>query len=168
MHKANIKSQKTSAGRWTTCGLIALAVTSMLAIGCRNNSVVPVSDNNRLLQSSSGDILVANRKSPLPDVPAPLGFDLIPARSTGRVNPGGTREVRHVYQGIADFSAAVEYYRRTLADHGWETIAQIADGSDTLLTYRSPRETLDVRLSKPGHIMNVTVIIHSREYNARP
>lgn len=162
-----IDSIKKSTRLLSASAITFLAVLSLFVSGCRNNPVVPVSDNNRLLQGSSGEILVANRKSPLPDVPAPLGFDLIPAQSTGRVNPGGTREVRHVYQGIADFSAAVEYYRRVLADQGWQTISQIADGSDTLLTYRSPRETLDVRLSKPGHIMNVTVIIHSREYNIR-
>lgn len=161
-------STKKTTSILTRSILIVLAVTSTILVGCRNNPVVAVSDDNRLLQRSSGEILVANRKSQLPDVPSPVGFELISAKSTGRINPGGTREVRHVYQGLADFSAAVEYYRRTLADNGWESVSQTADGQDTLLTYRSPRETLDVRLSKPSHIMTVTVIIHSREYNTMP
>lgn len=149
-------------GVWALACL--LLPVMMLTAGCRNNPVLAVSDDNRVLQRGKDGILVANPQSPLPDVPAPVGFELIPAKSFGRINPGGTREVRHVYQGLADFSAAIEYYRRQAATHGWQSIHQLADGQETVLTYQSPRETLEVRLSKPYRIVTVTVVIRSREY----
>jgi hypothetical protein len=140
-------------------GLATLVLLVGLA-GCRNNPVVPISDDNQLLQSEHGSILVASPDAPLPDVPCPVGFELIASRSTGRINPDGTRQVRHVYQGLADFAAAVEYYRDVLESHGWKSISQTAEGADTVLGYRSSRETLQVRLSKTGRILTVVVTLH--------
>ena len=153
---------KPRAGFLTALVLGSLLVSLTMA-GCRNNPVMAVSDDNRILQSHTGSILVANPRSPLPDVPVPVGFELIDSKSTGRINPGGTRQVHHVYQGLADFTAAVEYYRHVLAANHWQSISQDADGKDTVLGYQSTRETLVVRLSKPGRIMTVTVTIRSRE-----
>lgn len=148
--------------------LMSLGAASVLSTGCRQNPVLALSDDNKVLQPPKDAVLVANPRSPLPDVPAPVGFDLIPARSTGRINPGGTREVRHVYQGLADFAATVDFYRRNVAQHGWQSIHQEAGSQDTIMTFRSERETLEIRLTRPSRILTVTVIIRSREYSVLP
>jgi hypothetical protein len=148
--------------------LLTLCAALVMTAGCRHNPVVALSDDNKVLQPPKDAVLVANPRSPLPDVPAPVGFDLIPARSTGRINPGGTREVRHVYQGLADFAATVDFYRRNAAQHGWQSVHQEAGSQDTIMTFRSQRETLEIRLTRPSRILTVTVIIRSREYSVLP
>lgn len=146
--------------------MACLIVLAASMPGCRDNPVVALSDDNRILQPTRDHVLVANPQSPLPDVPAPIGFELIANRSSGRINPGGTRDVLHVYQGIGDFSAAVEYYRRQALAHGWQNDFQQAGPKETVLSYRSQRETLEIRLTKPGRILTVTVTIRSREFGA--
>lgn len=154
----DILNTKTKLARMVV--LICAVVTLATLAGCRNNPILPISDDNRLLQPSHGGVLVADPQSPLPDVPRPVGFGLVSSKSYGRIDQDGTRQVHHVYQGQADFASAVGYYRQVLKEHGWQGLSQSAEGSATILNYRSSRELLQIKLTKSGKILTVIVMIH--------
>ena len=63
---------------------------------------------------------------PLPpkfaDIPVPMGFKLVPDKSSDRV-VGGYRRISHVYKGEGEMRVVAEYYRRHMPELGW-TLAQ--------------------------------------------
>ena len=110
------------------------------------------------LPRPSGQGLVANPQSPLPDVPAPVTFRIVPSRSRTSVTPGG-RVVDHLYQGLATTAATVAYYRRVAAEHGWQPQRELTHGGHVLMRYVSTRETLEIEVSRQGEVVSAQVRI---------
>ncbi len=82
---------------------------------------VTSTDGHPLLRSN-GLGLVVDDRSPLPDVPVPLRFVLVPSRSSATPSPGSgrARDVTHVYQGRADYDLLSNFFAEQLSRHGWE------------------------------------------------
>lgn len=117
-------------------------------------------DGQPLLRSAAGRALVADDASPLPDVPVPLRFVLMPERSSASPSPGAglARRVTHVYQGRAGYDQLSTFFTEHLARRGWRP-DPAGPASGPIRTYRKGPEQLHLSLSEAGGVATVSVLI---------
>ncbi|MFW6058661.1 MAG: hypothetical protein ACODAQ_00680 [Phycisphaeraceae bacterium] len=121
---------------------------------------VPFSAEGEYLEGQPGSGVVADPRSPIPDVPRPVGFRLLRSRSTQAAMEGEARHVRHVYQGRGEVVDVVTMYRRFLPRRGWQFVnREQRPGKDTVLRYVQGTEQLRVRVVEEGVISTLTAIV---------
>lgn len=138
--------------RWA--GVMVLMATA-LAAGC---SLAALSDDGRILEPQVGRALVPSLEPGVPDLPMPVGFVLLTKPSRAYAIGDG-RYIEHYYQGQANLADAVAYYREQLARHGWTRVRETAENSVHQLRYQKGRETLGLRISKQGRVVDVALQI---------
>ncbi len=104
--------------------VLTLGAPLLLLAGCHEQQSIPtpfvLSDDHRLLPPSPGPGAVPDLEdSPIPDVPKPVGFLLIPSESSVAVAPSGVRSVYHLYQGRATPESVQLMYRRNMVHTDW-------------------------------------------------
>lgn len=134
-------------------------------VGCESTPLGTRSDDDQLLSEPPGTGLVARQRSLIPDVPTPVGFVVIPARSSSFVTPEGARVVNHTYQGLASVRDGVTFYRQNLAINGWQPVREHSDASRTHMVYVKGREELTVEVNHP-RVLDVVVRIRDRQTGA--
>ncbi len=138
-----------------------LALGAALAVtGCAG--MPGYSDEGVWLPPQQGRGLVADPDSPVPDAPVPIGFVTLTSRSRGHVNDTGLRSVQHMYQGRADMSDTVSFYREKLRHHGWQRRhEETIDGITTIRSSKGP-ELLVLRISQRGSVISVKLDIFDK------
>ena len=150
----------------------ACVVCGLLVAACGVGGCVPAArpfagppavsaDGRPLLRSASaGGVLVADDRSPLPDVPVPLRFVLVPSRSAASpsAGPGRARDVTHVYQGRAGYDRLSWFFAERLAAHGWRPDPS-GPASGPIRAYRKGPEQLHLSLSEARGVATVSVRI---------
>ena len=134
-----------------------LGVMLLASSGCAEMWPVRSSDG-QWLDKPTGQGLVADAKSPIPDVPMPHGFVALPAESSSRVSRDGLRTVVHMYQGRGTLADAVQFYRQQIKRGGWKVTGERASGGVTMIGGLKGRESLTVQISKP-RVVNVVINI---------
>lgn len=140
-----------------------LALAFALLPGCTTDlgplPVAAYSDDGAYLPHQLAEGLVIDEASPLPDVPKPLRFVVVPSRSTASTD-GRARTVSHIYQGRANVNDLTTFYRDQLANHGWK----FQPGGDTgpIFSATKNNEWVQVALSRAGGVSTVTVLIRPR------
>ncbi|MEM6553358.1 MAG: hypothetical protein AAF750_14675 [Planctomycetota bacterium] len=133
-----------------------LCLTLMLLPACRGTSlnyrpVEPVAawtDDNQALTRPVGPGLIADPNSPIPDVPMPVGFKGVADQSSAASTPAG-RVVTHIYQGIADFPDANDFYANSLWRFGWTQTERLDPAEKVALhTYTNGTETLSITITQ--------------------
>jgi hypothetical protein len=119
------------------------------------------SSDGRTLSKPSGDELVADTQSPIPDVPKPVGFLFIESRSSSQSTPT-QRRVTHVYEGLATRAQAADYYRKTLPTRGWKAVDDTMDQNISVLNFTKGNEGLQVRVSESGRFLTVQVFLREQ------
>ena len=120
------------------------------------------SDEGVWLPPQQGRGLVADPDSPVPDAPVPIGFVTLTSRSRGHVNDTGLRSVAHMYQGRADMSDTVSFYREKLQHHGWQRRhEETIDGITTIRCSKGP-EQLVLRISQRRSVITVKLDIFDK------
>ncbi len=121
------------------------------------------STDGRPLLRSTGAGLVVDDRSPLPDVPVPLRFVLVPSRSSATPSAGSglARDVTHVYQGRADYDLLSNFFTDQLARHGWRP-DPAGPGSGPIRAYLKGPEQLHLSLSEVRGVATVAVRIAGR------
>ena len=152
--------------RWMSFATWTLASSGLwLAVlwlaGC--SRLPAFSEEGKWLSQPHGQGLVAKRDSPLPDVPVPIGFVALEARSVGYVTQDGVRMVRHIYQGRAGLADAVEFYRQELRHHGWRRLHEDNVGHIAAMRYVKGPESLIVRLSRRHTVVTLRLNIEPLE-----
>ena len=109
------------------------------------------------LERSIGPGLVHHTGSPIPDVPAPAGFVLVPSRSTTDAGKG-YRRVQHLYQGRATMADTIAYYRRLPRQKGWSPVLENSDG-EHVFRYVKHNENLEIRLTHRQGVASAWVVI---------
>lgn len=136
--------------------------TALLGWGCEGNVAVPPvyrSVDGQPLAEPVGRGLVVRSNSPLADVPMPVGFVYVQDKSKSKTM-AGVRYVQHLYQGRAELSDAVDFYRRQPAlQGGWVLVSEQSEKGDTVLRFNKGRENLEVRVSEPDKVVTVWVMI---------
>lgn len=147
---------------WAT--MIAAAMIGAASAGCstENVHVFSLSSDGQYLPPQTGPGLVAQRQSPIPDLPIPIGFVVVADQS--RVEARGlSRYVRHVYQGRASMADAARFYRHHAPLHEWRSLGeQTADGQ-TLMWFEKGSERLTLKLARRGGIVSIVIWITDRE-----
>ena len=142
---------------------VSLLGAATLLTGCTSDKgVLPVaafSDDGAYLPLQLAEGLVVDESSPLPDLPKPLRFVVVPSRSTASTD-GRARTVSHVYQGRADVNDLTEFYRDQLVNHGWKFQPGGDDGP--IFSASKGNEWAQVALSRAGGVSTVTVLIRPR------
>lgn len=139
---------------WFTCLLLAL-------LGCESIPTATHSDDGQLLAPAPASGLVALVRSPIPDVPMPVGFVAVAARSNSTVNADGTRVVNHTYQGRATVADAVRFYRQQLPINQWQYVREQFDGTMTRMQFVKGPEELLVEIAQP-RVLDIVVRIRPR------
>lgn len=121
--------------------------------------VAAFSDDGAYLPHQLAEGLVVDEASPIPDLPKPLRFVVVPSRSSASTD-GRARTVTHVYQGRADVDDLTTFYRDQLANAGW----RFESGGDTGPIFAATKNTewARVALSRAGGVSTVTVLIRPR------
>ncbi len=167
MQEKKLKPVSAQGVRWTL--LRVLACLGLLAwagaVGCESTPLSTRSDDDQTLTEPPGTGLVAKSRSLIPDVPTPVGFVVIPARSSSYVTPDGARVVNHSYQGLSSVRDGVQFYRQHLPIHGWQPIRERSDASLTHMVYVKGREELTVEVNHP-RVLDVVVRIRERNVGA--
>ena len=116
-------------------------------------------DGRPLLRGPRG-ALVADDRSPLPDVPVPLRFVLVPSRSAASPSAGAglARDVTHVYQGRAGYDQLASFFSEQLARRGWRPDPS-GPASGPIRAYRKGPEQLHLSLSEARGVATVSVRI---------
>jgi len=158
--------------RWTRIATWTLASSGLWMAAC--HKLPAFSEDGAWLSQAPGGGLVADAESPLPDVPVPIGFVALEARSVGYVTRDGVRMVRHVYQGRAEMVEAVEFYRQELERRGWKRRHEDNTGNISALHYRKGPETLLVRINSRYSVLTIRLNIdpvessYDRRHLSRP
>ncbi len=106
----------TRKGFVVVTGLVVLAWAIMGFSGC---------------QASKGPMM-AQARSPIPDVPLPLGFSLKELRSRSW-SSGSLRFVDHLYYGKGDRVVTMDFFEKQMPVNGWTPICeQFTQGRSTL------------------------------------
>ena len=143
--------------------LPTLLLPLLVLTGCTyHRGPLPVaaySDDGAYLPLQLADGLVADEASPLPDLPKPMRFVIVPSRSSASTD-GRARTVTHVYQGRAGVDDLTTYYRDQLQNHGW----RFEPGGDTGPIFSATKHTewAQVALARAGGVSTVTVLIRPR------
>jgi hypothetical protein len=141
----------------------AASVLMLVAAGCTTDRgilpAVAYSDDGAYLPLQLADGLVVDEASPLPDVPKPLRFVIVPSRSTASTD-ARARTVSHTYQGRADVDDLTNFYRNQLQNNGWTFLP----GGDSGPIFAATKNTewVQVALSRAGGVSTVTVLIRPR------
>ncbi|MEM8783179.1 MAG: hypothetical protein AAGE65_10045 [Planctomycetota bacterium] len=149
--------------RTAPAALAPFALVALLLAGCTaDRGPLPVaafSDDGAYLPLQLAEGLVIDEASPLPDIPKPLRFVVVPSRSTASTD-GRARTATHVYQGRADVDDLTIFYRDQLVNHGW----RFQPGGDTGPIFSATKNTewAQVALSRAGGVSTVTVLIRPR------
>ena len=137
--------------------MLLLAV--FMFCGCQKVDVplLAYSDEGVYLPPPTGPGLVANPKSPIPDVPVPIGFEPLVSKSTCSFD-GYAREVNHHYQGQGSQAEAIVFYRQHLWLMGWEFMQRDNEEDATaVLCFEKGRETLTVRIQPKAQSAIITL-----------
>ncbi|MEM1444766.1 MAG: hypothetical protein AAGF84_01815 [Planctomycetota bacterium] len=152
--------------RRNTALLVPAAATALLGLvptGCTMDAgplpAAAFSDDGAYLPLQLAEGLVVDDASPLPDVPKPLRFVVVPSRSTASTD-GRARTATHVYQGRADVNDLTTFYREQLSNHGWQFQPGGNDGP--IFSATKNQEWVQVALSRAGGVSTVTVLIRPR------
>lgn len=137
--------------------VLILAATIALLLGCDRPMFIQ-SDDGQNLPAPSGGPLTARSVRPVTDVPLPEGFVAVQARSRASVTIG-QRNVNYYYQGRANFSRILDFYRTALAEAGWASLSEQVQGDSAVLRCTKPGETLELRIMKPDRVATVHVLI---------
>lgn len=143
--------------------LLFLALFAVLA-ACTPQSVprVTYSDDGEYLPAPTGPGLVAKQRSPIPDVPIPVGFVGVPSRSEAEFD-GEVRHVHHVYQGRAHAAEVVTFYRRQLPRRDWTSQGRHQeDDGTTVMRFTKGREDLTLRISHRHSVVTIVAEIGPR------
>lgn len=150
---------------------LALGLPFALALALTPGCVQPVrpfatetvtaADGRPLLRpAASGSGLVVDDRSPVPDVPVPLRFVLIPARSAAfaSAGTGQPRDVTHVYEGRADYDQLAAFFSRELSRHGWRP-DPAGPASGPIRAYLKGPERLHLSLSEARGVATIALRI---------
>ncbi|MEX0655014.1 MAG: hypothetical protein WD534_00515 [Phycisphaeraceae bacterium] len=144
--------------------LLLLVALSVAAGACTQQSLprAAFTDDGDYLPPQSGPGLVARDRSPIPDVPLPIGFVAVPSRSEARIG-ASAREVRHVYQGRSNTAEVVNFYRQHLPRHGWSSQGRERDADGTtVMRYTKGPESLRVRIGERHSVVTTIVTLGPR------
>lgn len=145
--------------------LCAAAVAVPLATGgCTADQgpflALAYSDDGAYLPHQLATGLVADEAgSPLPDVPKPHRFVVVPSRSSASTD-GLARTANYVFQGRAIVADLETFYRDQLRSHGW-TFGPAGD-IGPIFNATKNTESVQVALSRAGGVSTVTVLIRPR------
>lgn len=136
--------------------LLALAILPLAS--CDSVPIGPQTDDGQWLPAPTGQGLVADPQSPIPDVPKPIGFLPVVNRCSSTV-ADGIRLVSHLYQGRGDIADTVAFFRRELRRHHWLSLSEETRSGVTIMRSRKGLEALDVEISQPTRVISVVVKI---------
>lgn len=144
-------SSRLSARRALSAYLVLTAIA-----GCGEVRLMQQSEDGHWLAPRAAAGLVADPRSPIPDVPMPVGF--VPVPSKCRAGATSTsRNVVHVYEGRATMRDAVSFYRSQPLQHDWQFLGEQAVGSEVMMWYERGPERLTVQLGRSGGTVRATV-----------
>ena len=155
LHTCSALRNRLIAGRVLRVG--ALLSVLVFTMGCAGGWPVRASDG-QWLSKPTGEGLVADAKSPIPDLPMPHGFVALAAESSRRVSPDGLRTVVHSYQGRGSLADAITFYRQQVKRAGWKLTGERTSGGVTMIGGLKGSESLTVQVSKP-RVVNIIVNI---------
>lgn len=115
-----------------------------------HEAVFAFSDDGQYLPRSAGRGAVLSESSPIPDVPLPIGFKVVAAKSRSSVGEGGVRTVQHYYQGRVSVLDLMTFYKQQLWRHDWQQQAVPAFNPDgpTFVRFTKGPEDLELRLTE--------------------
>ena len=158
----HIQSRAVPAGvvrAWLRGMGTLVLVLGALLVGCDSISMVR-SDDGQMLPDRAGAGLVNRTRTPIPDVPMPVGFVLLSSKSHASV-VNGERNVTHVYQGRATYAETVEFYRRLTPASGWRLARDVTEVDEIVMGFAKGRETLELRISHPRDVATVKVLLRT-------
>lgn len=124
--------------------------------GCSEVRLMHQSEDGHWLPPRAASGLVADPRSPIPDVPMPVGFVPVPSKCRAGAT-SVSRNVVHVYEGRATMRDAVAFYRAQPPQHDWQFLGEQAVGSEVMMWYERGPERLTVQLSRSGGTVRAIV-----------
>ncbi|MDP6045718.1 MAG: hypothetical protein QGH94_12305 [Phycisphaerae bacterium] len=104
--------------------------------------------------SNPGMELAARAKSPVADLPVPMGFTIDAERSR-TFDSGVARLVDHLYTGNASTFAVARFYKKAMVLRRWRFVNETFSLGDQDLRFTRPGETCRVRIT-PGSWLHPT------------
>jgi hypothetical protein len=98
--------------------------------------------------------LAAAAKSPVADLPVPVGFTIDADRSR-TFDSGVARLVDHLYTGRASTFAVARFYKKAMVLRQWRFVSETFSLGDQDLRFKRPGETCRVRIT-PGSWLHPT------------
>jgi len=124
-------------------GLVVLAWVSIGMTGC---------------QSSQPGPMTAQTRSPIPDVPLPLGFKLKELRSRSWTS-GSLRFVDHLYYGKGDRVNVVDFFEKQMPVNGWAQLCNQFTQGRSSLDFAKSGENCRITVFRDGRFSSTSVQI---------
>ncbi|MCC7146886.1 MAG: hypothetical protein IT443_10615 [Phycisphaeraceae bacterium] len=143
-------------------GKVVIVLAVLLACGCnKETKVFHVSDDGQWLPPRSGPGLVADEKPAIPDVPTPIGFSMVAAKSHA-VAVGQARNIRYVFQGQAELGETMAFFRENVVRFGWSGRVEKIEGRKAALWFGKGQERLTIEMVANVGIVTVTIWVNEQ------
>lgn len=138
-------------------------VVLLPALGCGyvKTPAIAFSDDGEYLPQDVGRGLVSSPDSKIADVPMPIGFKPVGSKCSWGWD-GRARVVHHVYQGHSKQGDVVEFYQRTLSDHGWSMVDMQSISDSTVIRYSKGVEQMAITSERSWGVSTITIDIKAR------
>lgn len=137
-------------------GLLAALVLS----GC--SGYAPFSEDGQYLQGTAGPGVVSRDRSPIPDVPMPIGFVPVVDKCRSDV-VAGARHIHHFYQGRAKGQDVVDFYRRSLKLYDWQLGREGTDADTYTMRFSKGPEAMSIAVRQQLFRTTIEIIVMPRE-----
>jgi hypothetical protein len=154
-----------SRARLLILPLLAALIAGCESTGFKEEPASPSGGSGASSTPAGSRGLVAMARTPVADVPVPIGFKIDDAVSRS-YESAGARFVDHTYTGKADKIDTERFYRQQMPNKGWVLRdAQMVRGM-YLLSYEKAGEKCDVRISGSettfgGQLSRVNAIVRT-------
>ncbi len=135
-----------------------VAVLWGLGLGCGPRAAEPVR-------------LMAKQRSPISDLPVPMGFRILEDESEDAYTGRRRLYVRHVYEGSGEPFAVRNFYRDRMPQYKWQLVNTVHFAGTHSMVFQKGQESCTVAISRSksrwGSGVRVQIIIMPEERGAQ-
>lgn len=128
--------------------VLCVAAAGLLSAGCNQTQTIDAT-GGAPRQASPAAGLVAQARSPIPDVPVPIGFSLDEGKSRNFA-AAGARYVDHVYKGGSDRFSVARFYKEQMPVCRWALVTDMFVQGSLILDFEKETERCRVTIQEHG------------------
>ncbi|MHC4563388.1 MAG: hypothetical protein ACYS8X_11510 [Planctomycetota bacterium] len=138
--------------RWTVVTLAVCVVVGLA--GCAQNKSL---EEGQTIDELGSEILLVSPDPQIPDVPLPLGFELVEGRSR-HFSAGNSRYIDHLYKGSANKFSVARFYKDHMPESRWQKGPDLFAQGTVTMRFTKGAEECHVVITGAGNMLSPTHI----------